>query len=257
MRTILAIFKKEMYHYFASFIAYVLLAVFALISGMYFLVLTSRYSEISWYVSQRPQMGFDMLNIAEELIRPYFSIILTVGLFITPLITMRLFSEERKQGTLELLLTAPVKEIEVILGKFMASLLFYLIMITITLPFMGILIKLAHPETGPIIAGYTGIILVVGAFIAIGEFISSLTENQIISAILTFGTLLIIGILSWISTFASSKIAEVLSYLSLFSHFEDFAKGVIDTKHIIFYLSFMLLGLVLTYFSIESWRWRG
>ncbi len=259
MRVVLAIIKKELKAYFASPIAYVVMTVFLFIIGFYFFALIQRFSEMTWAMraQQQYQFGMQNLNINEEVVRPFFSIILTISLFIMPILTMRLFSEEMEAGTLELLFTSPVTEIQLIGGKYLASVIFYLLMILFTVPHMLILFKLSKPDIGTVLSGYAGLILVGLTFLAIGLFLSSLTKNQIVAAILSFGVLLILGIVSWASNFSDPTTGKVLSYLSIFGHFEDFSKGVFDTKHLIYYLSFSFGGLFLTYTSLDSLKWRG
>jgi ABC-2 type transport system permease protein len=260
LRIILAIIKKELKAYFSSPIAYVIMTVFLFIIGFYFFALIQRFSEMTWAMraqQQYQQFGMQNLNINEEVVRPFFSIILTLSLFIMPILTMRLFSEEMETGTLELLLTSPVTEIQLIGGKYLASVIFYLFMILFTVPHMLILFNLTKPDIGTVLSGYGGLILVGLTFLAIGLFLSSLTKNQIVAAVLSFGVLLLLGIVSWASNFSDPTTGKVLSYLSIFAHFEDFSKGVFDTKHLIYYLSFSFGGLFLTYTSLDSLKWRG
>lgn len=258
MRTVLAIIKKELKTYYVSPIAYTIMAIFLLIMGFYFFALIQRFSEMTWMMrAQQNMMGMQNLNVNEEIVRPLFSIMMTLCLFIMPIITMRLLSEEMENGTLELLLTSPVTEIQLIAGKFLSALIFYISILLLTVPHMIILSRLSRPDMGVIIAGYLGVLLVGCTFLGIGLFISSLTRNQIVSAVLSFGVLLFLGVISWASNYSDPEIGKVLSYLSIFYHFEDFSKGVLDTKHIIYYLSSSFLGLFLTYTSLESLKWRG
>jgi ABC-2 type transport system permease protein len=172
------------------------------------------------------------------------------------MITMALFSEEKKRGTIELLLTAPVTDVQVVLGKFLAAGLFYAILLASTLVHIAVLFVYSDPAVGPILSGYLGILLYGLAVIAIGMFISTLTENQIIAAILTFAAILMLWLMDGLSRNWPS-LSPILTYLSIFEHLNDFLVGVISTSHIIFYISFMLVGLFLTYRSLDSLRWRG
>jgi ABC-2 type transport system permease protein len=174
-----------------------------------------------------------------------------------PLVTMRLFAEERRSGTIELLLTYPVRDGAVLVGKYLAALALYAIMIGLTVLYPGIVMYFARLEWGPILTGYLGLLLMGAAFIAIGIFASSLTENQIVAAIITFGVLLIFWILGWSADYAGGTTGRVLQFLSILEHNESFSRGVLDTKDILYYLNFTLLGLFLTLRSLEARRWKG
>jgi ABC-2 type transport system permease protein len=170
---------------------------------------------------------------------------------------MRLFAEEKKSGTIELLLTYPVRDGEVLLGKYLAALTVFVAMLALTLAYPLIVAWVTPVEWGPLATGYLGLLLQGAAFIAIGILISSLTENQIVAAVATFGTLLIFWVIAWASDSAGGNLGRVLSHLSLTEHFDSFAKGVIDTKDLIYYLNLTILALFLTLRSLESKRWRG
>jgi ABC-2 type transport system permease protein len=170
---------------------------------------------------------------------------------------MRTYSEEKRSGTIELLLTSPITDVQIILGKFLGAMLLYGAMLAVTLIHIGILFMFGDPEWKPIATGYLGLLLMGGCFLSLGLFISSLTKNQIVAAMATFAVFLMLWVISWISTFVGPTTQTVLQYLSLTEHFDDFAKGIIDTKHVIYYLSFMAFGLFLTAKSVDSERWRG
>jgi ABC-2 type transport system permease protein len=178
-------------------------------------------------------------------------------LFLLPIITMRTYSEEKRSGTIELLLTSPISDVEIILGKFFGALGLYCVMLLVTMIYVGVLFFFGKPEVKPIVSAYLGLLLVGASFISIGLFISSLTKNQIVAAAGTFTFVLMLWIIDWFGDQAGPTTREIVSYLSITKHFEDFAKGVIDTKHIIYYLSFITLGLFLTAKSVDTERWRG
>jgi ABC-2 type transport system permease protein len=179
-------------------------------------------------------------------------------LFIMPMLTMGLFSEEKKRGTIELLLTAPLTDLQVVLGKFFAAGTFFVILLLTTLVPVAGLYWFSDPASGPILTAYLGLLLYGLSIVAIGLFISTLTENQIIAAVLSFGTIMVLWLVDVVANNAESPIAKsVLTYLSILSHLDDFMKGVLSTTHIIFYVSLMLIGLFLTYRSIDSLRWRA
>jgi ABC-2 type transport system permease protein len=178
-------------------------------------------------------------------------------LFLFPLITMRTYSEEKRSGTIELLLTSPITDIEIILGKFLGAMLLYAAMLAITTIHIAILFIYGNPEWKPIVTGYLGLLLMGGCFLSVGLFISSLTKNQIVAAMATFAVFLMLWVINWIGQFVGPTMQSVLAYLSLTEHYDDFAKGIVDTKHLIYYASFMAFGLFLTAKSVDSERWRG
>jgi gliding motility-associated transport system permease protein len=254
MRNIAAIAQREVNAYFASPIAYVLIGFFALLFGWFF------YVPLAFFIQQSSQMGMNptqALNINQMLVGPTLMNTTVIMLFLFPLITMRTYAEEKRSGTIELLLTSPVTDVEIIIGKFLGAMLLYAAMLAVTLLHMAILFIFGNPEWKPIATGYLGLLLMGGCFLSLGLFISSLTKNQIVAAMATFAVFLMLWVINWISTFVGPTTQTVLQYLSLTEHFDDFAKGVIDTKHVIYYLSFMAFGLFLTAKSVDSERWRG
>jgi ABC-2 type transport system permease protein len=255
MRNILVIFKKELKSYFASPIAYLLLAIFAVIFGFFF------YSATRFFVLQGMQMqmmGRGMpMDVNEYVIRPLLTNASVIGLFLIPMITMRLYAEEKRSGTIELLMTSPVRDLEIVLGKWLAALVLYVSILGISGINIAILYAFGHPDWKPILVGYLGLILQGGCLLAIGIFISTTTRNQIIAGGATFAVCLMLWVLDWVSAYDQSAWAKVVSYLSVVTHFEPFSKGVIDTKDVIFYLSMIFFGLFLTTRSVESLRWRS
>jgi gliding motility-associated transport system permease protein len=179
-------------------------------------------------------------------------------LFLMPMLTMGLFADERKRGTMELLMTSPIREIDIVLGKFLASLTLFAAMLLPTAVF--VVFMYLHTSPVPplriILAGYLGILLFGGSLLALGAFLSSLTENHIIAGVLTFGAFLLLWALDFGSRDAGSAPGQVLHYLSVINHFEDFTRGVIDTSALIYYLSFITLFIFLTVRSVDSMRWR-
>ncbi len=190
--------------------------------------------------------------------RNFFGVLSTVILFMLPMITMATFADEKRRGTMELLMTSPITNLQVILGKFFASLIFFLVMLLPTLLYQIFILLYSSPRMafGPIFSGYLGLLLLGGSLIALGIFISTLTENQIVAASVTFGAFLILWVIDLSARSGGTTFQEVLSYLSILNHFEDFSKGVIDTSSLVIYASFIFLGLFLTFRSIESLRWR-
>jgi ABC-2 type transport system permease protein len=190
--------------------------------------------------------------------RGFLSTMSVILLFVMPMLTMGLFSEEKKRGTIELLLTAPLTDLQVVLGKFFAAAAFYVILLLSTWIPMGVLYLYGSPASAPILTAYLGLLLYGLAILAIGLFISTLTENQIIAAILSFGTIMVLWLVDVVAQNTDSATSKgVLTYLSILSHLDDFMKGVLASSNIIFYVSLMLVALFLTYRSIDSLRWRG
>jgi ABC-2 type transport system permease protein len=251
-----AIFKKEMRLYFTSPVAWVVFTIFLLIAGYFFYSIFAFFTLASMQSAMNPQMGRD-LNVTDSVMRPLFSNISVILLLLMPLVTMRLFAEERRAGTIELLLTYPVRDGAVLAGKYLAAFGLYAIMIGLTLLYPGIVVYFARLEWGPILTGYLGLLLMGATFIAVGVFASSLTENQIVAAITTFGALLIFWILGWSADYAGGTAGKVLQFLSILEHNDSFSKGVLDTKDVLYYLNFTVLALFLTLRSLEARRWKG
>ena len=177
-------------------------------------------------------------------------------LLFSALLTMRLISEERKLGTWELLLTAPVREYEIVLGKFFSILLVLVGMLILTLYFPLLLLIFGDPDTGPILTSYLGLFLLGSASVAIGIFASSLTPNQIVSAVVAGGILFGLWFLWMVGSLIPEPLGEILSYFSLSEHFPGFVRGVVDTRDLVYYLSVTAVFLFLSVRSIETERWR-
>jgi ABC-2 type transport system permease protein len=251
-----AVLRKELQLYFSSPIAWAVLAIFALVSGWFFYNVFAFYTLVSMQAAMNPMMARD-LSVAEGVLRPLFQNVSVIMLLMMPILTMRLFAEEKKSGTIELLLTYPVRDGEVLLGKYLAALGVFKAMLGLTLVYPLLVAWTTSLEWGPLLTGYLGLLLQGAAFIAVGILISSLTENQIVAAVATFGTLLFFWVISWASESAGGNLGRVLQHLSITEHFESFAKGVIDSKDVIYYLNLIVLSLFLTLRSLDSKRWRG
>jgi ABC-2 type transport system permease protein len=180
-----------------------------------------------------------------------------VALFLIPMITMRLFAEEKKTGTIELLMTSPIYDWEIILGKWLGALLLYMCVLGMSAINIALLFAFGKPDWKPILIGYLGLILQGGTLLAIGAFISTTTKNQIIAGGVTFFVCLLLWLLSWFTAYDSTGYASVVNYLSIVTHFEGFARGVLDSKDVIFYISMIFFALFMTSRSMESLRWRA
>lgn len=253
MRNILAIAGKELKSYFASPIAYIVIGFFTLLFGYFYYALMVFFERQSM---QMMGMGAPQ-NVNDQFIRPLFLNVAVVLLFVLPMITMRTYSEEKKSGTIELLLTAPLTDLQIILGKFFGAMGLYVVMLLATLPHMAILFAFGTPEWKPVATGYLGVLLMGGCFVSAGLLISSLTSNQIVAGMSTFAVFLLLWVINWIGNFVGPTPKAVLDYLSITDHLDDFTRGIIDTKHLVYYLSFILFGLFLTARQVDTERWRG
>lgn len=260
MRNFLAIWEKEIKSYFSSPVAYVVIGLFLLVSGIFFYLILSNFVSICMRADMQAQyyrMAPPKLNVNMMAIRPILHNMSLFALFFLPLVTMRLYAEEKKTGTIELLLTSPVSNLQSVLGKFTAGGLLFLVMIAFSFIYMILIFIYGNPEVGPIFAGYLGLFLLGLCYISFGIFFSTLTDNQIVAAVSTVSFILFFWAIGWVSGFVDPGMGKVLTNLSLIEHFEDFSKGIIDTKHIVYYLSFIFTGLFLSFVSIESAKWRG
>jgi ABC-2 type transport system permease protein len=251
----LTICRKELNSYFRSPIAYGVMAFFALISGYFFYVAVVYFMQMSIQSAMSGQS--QPMSVNESVIRPLFSNISVIGLFVIPMITMRLFAEEKRTGTIELLITSPVTDLEIILGKWLAALGLYASILGVTVLSMATLFMYGKPDWRPVVVGYLGLLLQGGCLLAIGTFISTCTRNQIVAGVAGFSVCLMLWVLDWLSSFQDSVGAKVMAYLSVLQHFDSFSKGVLDSKDIIYYLSAIFIGLFLTARSLESLRWRA
>jgi ABC-2 type transport system permease protein len=256
MHNILAIWQREMRSYFVSPIAYVVLTVFLFLSGLIFF---GNLTEVYQYTMSTAQMGQEAqpIDVPAYITQSLFRTTTVILLFIVPMMTMGLFSEEKKRGTIELLLTTPVGNLQALLGKYLASLTFLLILFASSGITISALFVYSRPDFKPILSGYFGLFLYGAALLALGVFISTLTENQIVAVIVTVGVSLVLWLISVFATSATGVTRDVINYLSVISHLDDFIKGVIDTSHVIYYVTFAFVGLFLAYRSLESMRWKG
>ena len=200
-------------------------------------------------------MGMN-LNLNEMVIEPSLQNMSVILLMIIPIITMRSFADEKKMKTFRLLLSSPVHLREIILGKFLACMIVVAVMILISSYSVGFLFLLGEPEPGPVVTGYLGVLLMAGCFVSVGIFASSLTDNQIVAAVLTFGFSLFMWVIGWGAQAAGSTTGQVLQYLSIVDHLDRFLKGLVDTSDLVYYLSFILFNLFLCHRVLDSNRWR-
>jgi ABC-2 type transport system permease protein len=255
MNNILTMCAKEFRGYFTSPIGWLLIAMFAVINGFFFWNVVG-YMAV---MGQRQMMmgGGGNMNVNEMVIRPLLQNMAVIGLFLIPLITMRLFAEEKRQGTAELLLTSPISDFEILFGKWLSALAMYALMIGFSsLVFIFLFIH-STPDWRPMLVGYLGLLLQAGGLLAIGLFISTTTKNQIIAGAVTFAACLMLWIFEWVAGYEQAAWAKVMAYMSITTHMESFAKGVLDSKDVVYYLSVIVFGLFLAGRSLESLRWRA
>jgi len=255
MKNIWSMMKKEIAAYFSSPIAYVVISGFLLLVGFFF------YSLVSWFNAQAMQMAQNpyyaqQININEMVFSPLFHNMSIILILVAPLLTMRLLAEEKKNGTDELLYTSPLSVGQIVLGKYFAALVMLALMLGLTALLSIFAFAFGNPEIAPWLTGYLGLFLMGATFIAIGLFFSSLTDNQIVAAFLTFVTLLLVLVLNWVASSGSGTWQSVLGYLSFSQHFEDMTRGILDTKDVVYYLSFSFFGLFLAHSVLQSRRWR-
>jgi ABC-2 type transport system permease protein len=256
MSNILAIAHKELKSYFSSPIAYIVIGLFALLYGYFYAMILYYFVRQSMQMGQFGQ-GPQPMNVNQQMLRPLLQNVTILALFLLPMITMRTYSEEKRSGTIELLLTSPITDFQIIMGKFLGALALYAIMLLVSLIHIAILFRFGTPEWKPIATAYLGLLLIGGCFISVGLFISSLTKNQIVAGTITFAVFLMLWVITWVGSFAGPTAESLTSYLSIIEQWDDFGKGVIDTSHLIYYFSFITFGLFLTAKSVDSERWRG
>jgi len=253
MKTIWSIYIRDLKSTSHSFIAYILVAFFVAIVSYFFVSLTTSFSIMSQQWKTTPGVQDVTFNLTDIVLSNlYFNVAVLVILFV-PLLTMRSFSEEKKQGTLELLLTLPIKDYQLVLGKYLSVLTIFILMILPLLMF-PLLIQFVGGffEWPTVITGFIGLVLLGTAFSAIGVFISSLTSNQVVSAVITSGILLMLWVIGWVENYSQSSLAEMTFHLSALSHFKSLAKGVLDVKDVGYYFLVTVFFLYLTIFKLEA-----
>jgi ABC-2 type transport system permease protein len=236
MSNLWAVAQRELRSYFLSPLAYVVIALFLALAGYLFALI--------------------LANGREASIRGLVQNVSVLYLFIVPAISMRLLAEEQRTGTVELLLTNPVQEWEIVTGKFLASIMLVLVMLGLTLLFPLFLFVFGNPDRGPIITGYIGVFLQAAAFLSVGLWASSLTQNQIVAAIISFALLLVLWLSENLGQFLGGTVGQIVSYTSVINHFQSFPQGVIESKDVIYYLTLVIAGIVLSTLSLQSRRYR-
>jgi ABC-2 type transport system permease protein len=259
LRSCLALMRKELTIYFATPIFYITGFFFLLLAGYFFYTNVLYYNLISFQAVRQaalnPQVA-EQLNPQTMVFRPLFGALAIVLLLLVPLLTMRLLAEEKRAGTAELLFTYPLTDWVVIAGKFFSALLVYIILLAFTCSYGLAFSFISRLDWGSLLSGYLGLTLLGGSCLALGLFASSLTENQIIAAVVGFALLLLFWTIGWVEELGGG-LAGSFRYLSMLEHYDNFTKGVIDTRDLVYYFSFILFFLFLTKRQLESRRWRA
>ena len=246
MNALLATLSRELRAYFFSPLAYVILTFFLIINGGVFLLIVSFLNDPQAAGSVTPLKLFFGDTF-------FFWMIL---LFITPILTMRLLAEERASGTIEMLMTAPITEGQVVTGKYLAAFFFYAFLWIPTLVYVAIVARSSTVDWGPILSGYLGILGIGGVFLALGVFGSSFAKNQIVAAIITFAMLLFFFTVAFLDSLVSGEAAQkILSYANLLEHMDEFSRGIVDTRRLIYYVSTIVLFLFLSSRILEAKKW--
>ena len=258
MSNIWVICRRELASFFFSPIAYVVLGAWTLLLGVFYSGSFLNYAVISLQIMRNPQAASRLnLTATSAILGPVFSSTTVVLLFVIPLLTMRLFSEEKKQGTMELLLTYPLRDGDILMGKYLSALLIYGVMLVLTFVYPAILGAFVSVDWGVVGASYLGLLLLGSAFLAVGVLASSLTSNQIVAAMISFMILLTSFVLDFLSVSAGPIMSGALCHLSLGLHLRSFIQGVVDTRDLVFLVNVNILCLFLTMRSLEYCRWRG
>jgi len=250
-----AITRRELRSAFTSPIIYVVAAVFVLIFGMLSYIAVVNASAQSIRLMQIQGMAAN-INLNDLVFRPTFYSAAIILLLVLPLLTMRVFSEERKLRTFELLITSPVSISEIVAGKFAAVLLIYLGMLALTGIVPVVLAVFNSFDWAPVFTGYLGLLLMGALFLAVGLFASAMTENQIVAAFLSFGLLLLVWLLGAMgSILGDTPAGNAIAYLSFIEHYDRLVRGLIDTKDLVYYVSGIVFMLFLTHRVVDSQRW--
>lgn len=257
MKNVWAIATKELRSYFLSPIAYVVLAGFLLIMGFMFWNMLAQFSRYVAIYSSMQQPGMmEQLNLNDLVITPLLGNMTVVFILMMPLLTMRLFAEERATGTDELLLTSPISTLEIAFGKFFGATMFLAVMLGLAFIYPAVLMYFGDPEIPRILTGYLALFLIGMSAIALGLFTSTLTESQIVAGVLTGGLLLMLLLINWPADAVGESMGAVLRYLSLTEHSMDMMRGLLKVEDIVYYFSLISIGIFLSQRSLESLRWR-
>ncbi len=260
LSNILAIYRRELQSYFASPFAYAIAAIFWLLSGFFFVIILLGPDGLLVQIAQRDQAGITEppIDVPYQFLSIFLNLLGSLALFLLPMLSMGLYSEERKRGTLELLATSPVTNWAVAVGKLLGVLTFF---ITIVLPIVGfeaIAFSASNPPASfnVLLLGHLGLILMAAAVLSLGMFISSLTDSTILAAILTFALMMLLWITDLIANGIGGSLGEAIGHLSLIKHYSDLSRGVFNSSSLVLFASYTFLGLFLTAQSVEAFRFQ-
>jgi len=256
MRNVLAIAWRDIRAMFVSPIAYVVLTGFVLLGGWFFFNLLAQFNRLVSAYSGVQGYDTTWLNLNDAVISPLLQNLSVVLLIVIPMITMRSFAEERSVGTYELLFTSPVRVGEIVIGKFLAGIAIVTLMVGLTLLYPGILLLYGNPETGLIASGFLALYLTAIAYVAVGNFASALTSNQIVAAVTALVILLLLFVASWPAEGAGEGLKAVLTYLSVTEHLTSMMRGVLDTSDMVYFASLISVFLFLNHRAVEAARWK-
>jgi ABC-2 type transport system permease protein len=253
MRNVFFIARREMEATFASPIGWLALCAFLVITGFFFA------SMVGFFALQTTEVGmspYQDIDLSEYLVAPFFSNTGVILLMLCPALSMRLFAEDRRQRSLELLLTSPVRTSEIVLGKYLGGLGFVVVMLLATAHYPLILWWLGDPDLGVVLSSYLALFLMVGAFMSVGLLTSAFTESQMVALVISFVLLLLFWVASWADSSTAGTMGKVLSYVSMLSHMDQLGKGLIHVQDLVYYASFIAVALFATHQRVEAFRWR-
>jgi len=257
MRNVLTLAGREIRSYFSSPVAYVLIAVYLALAGYFFFALLSAFNTtLQIYSMMRNPELLQRFNLNQMVIIPLLANLSVLLIFIVPAITMRMFPEEKRAGTYELLLTSPLRVGEIVLGKFIGGLVLVLVMVLFSGVFGGLLLLYGNPEVPLMLAGYLGLALMATVFLAIGTLVSSFTDNVVVAYVGALFALLVLYTVGWLGETLQGGAAELIKYVSITDHFQELTKGIIDTRELVYFGTLLVVSLFLTQRSVESVRWR-
>jgi ABC-2 type transport system permease protein len=251
MRSFLLVARREFTAYWTSPVAYAVLAIFLVLSGVFY------FGQLSEFVSSARVAEGRIIDVNQELVRPYLYSVSVMLLFLLPLLSMRLIAEEIRVGSLEILLTTPIRESALTTGKYAASLGLLAILLAGPGLHVGLLFVFGSPEAGPVWTGFLGLFLTGAAYLAIGLFLSALTQNQVVAGAASFALFLLLWLLHWLARVTSGPLSEVLAYISFVAHFDSFGKGVLAAADFVFYLSLAAFGVYGATQALSARRWKA
>lgn len=258
MKNAFAVAKKDFCSYLNSWVGVFVLVLFFVITGLFFFFLVVSYARISMEASQNLYQNVRGLGLTQFVFSSFFLNMGAVLIFFMPLLSMRAFAEERRHQTLELLFTYPLSDFEIIWGKYTAMACFCAVMIVPTALYLGLIVWLGgSPDWGPVLVGYLGFWLLANAYLSLGLFVSAISENQVMSALITFGALTVFWIMDWMGGLTDGNLAHFFTAASPLRHYREFTLGILDLSHIVYFCFFYFYFLFLALRAVETRNWKG